>query len=148
MEKLTLTYIGTDSWSRPVYKDESEKLFKDVNCDSGILEICTVCGDFEGEPNTSIAHLDRYKNLEIEIIGRENEPTKEEKFNYQMLNRLKSDCDYYLGHGNRCKKRLWAGCEEDHIDEMKKIYNWFDDDKKPEWLTWNNIIQYECEMIK
>lgn len=31
MKKLVLNYIGLDSWSRPVYKDESNKLFVDVD---------------------------------------------------------------------------------------------------------------------
>ncbi|MFS0643715.1 LPD11 domain-containing protein [Siminovitchia sp. 179-K 8D1 HS] len=72
---------------------------------------------------------------------------REEKFNYQLLSRLKSDCEYYLGNGNRNKKHLWAEDERDHINEMKKLYNSFDDNKKPEWLTWNDILNYEIKMI-
>ena len=28
---------------------------------------------------------------------------------YQMLDRMKQDCEYFLGHGNRVTKYLWAG---------------------------------------
>lgn len=146
MKKLVLAFIGTDDWSRPVYKDENGKLFKDVNCGDGVISLCTVCGGFEGEPNTPIDHIETYQNVVIEITGTEGEPTKTEKYNYQMLSRLKMDCDYYLGYGNRNAKRLWADTEEEHIDEMKKIYNSFSEDKKPEWLTWSDIVNYETLM--
>jgi len=86
-------------------------------------------------------------NKEIEIITSGNEPTKEETFNYMMLSRLQMDCDYYLGNGNRYKKHLWAKDEKEQISEMKKIYNWFEKDKKPEWLTYDKILEYEKEMI-
>lgn len=146
METLILNYIGEDYWSRPVYKDENGILFKDVNCGSGKIALCTVCGDFEGEPNTPIEYIKKYQNVEIEIIGMEDEPTPEEKFNYQMLGRLQSDCNYYLGYGNRNKNRLWAGNVENQINEMKKLFNSFDDNKKPEWLTWDDILNYESKM--
>jgi len=69
-------------------------------------------------------------------------------FNYMMLDRLRSNCDYYLGYGNRCAKHLWAGNEQDQINEMKKLYNSFPDDQKPEWLTYEQILDYEKAMIK
>ena len=84
-------------------------------------------------------------NIEYEVIEME-ESTRKEKFNYQMLSRLQSDCNYFLGNGNRNEKYLWDGSVEVHIDEMKKLYNYFDDNKKPEWLTWDNILSYENEM--
>ena len=64
-----------------------------------------------------------------------------------MLSRLQSDCEYYLGNGNRCKKHLWAGDEKKQIKEMKKLYNELPDDQKPEWLTHEQILDYEKEMI-
>lgn len=83
----------------------------------------------------------------IIITRDENEPTEAEKFNYMMLSRLESDCRYYLVNGNRCVKHLWAGDEKKQIEEMKRIYNSFADDKKPEWLTWEQILEYERLMI-
>ena len=142
-EKLTLTFIGIDDWDRPTYKDDEGRLLKDTNCDSGILALCTVCGGFDGEPDTPIEYIEKYKNRSIIILGRENEPTKEEKFQYMMLSRLKQDCDYYLGNGSRYSGHLWAKNEVDQIQEMKDRYNTFADDKKPEWLTWDDILRYE-----
>lgn len=147
MEKLVLRFIGVDSWSRPVFEDEHGQLFKDTNCGNGRIVLCTVYGGFEGIPDTPISCLEKYKNVEVEIIGMENEPAEEEKFNYQMLDRLRMDCEYYLGNGNRNKKHLWAENEIEQIAEMKKIWNGFSDDKKPEWLSWQDILDYEIEMV-
>lgn len=146
MKKLVLKFIGVDSWSRPVYEDGNGKLFKDTNCDNGEIALCTVSGGFDGEPDTPIVYIEKYQDMEFEIIGKDEEPTPAEKFNYQMLSRLKMDCDYYLGYGNRNTKRLWADNEEEHIVEMKKLYNSFNEDKKPEWLTWSDILNYETLM--
>ena len=51
-----------------------------------------------------------------------------------------------MSNGNRSTKYLWAGSEKDHIQEMKTRYNNFTDDKKPEWLTWDDILRYESLM--
>ena len=32
--------------------------------------------------------------------------------------------------------------------QMKKLYNSFAEDQKPEWLTWDNILHYEKLMVK
>ena len=43
-----LTFIGTDSWSRPVYKDENGKLWKDINLGEGKPHLHSASGnDFE-----------------------------------------------------------------------------------------------------
>ena len=87
------------------------------------------------------------KDLASHLIQKFNDGGKtseSDKFNYMMLSRLQSDCDYYLGFGNRNPKVLWAGNEEDHIAEMKKIYNKLPE--KPEWLTMEQIEDYESKM--
>lgn len=65
-------------------------------------------------------------------------------FNYQMLDRLEQDVKYFLGAGNRRDKHLWAGNVEDHIKEMKKIFNGLS--VKPEWISLKDIEKYEKEM--
>ena len=71
---------------------------------------------------------------------------KDDEFRYQLLGRLKSDCDYYLGNGNRNDKYLWAGNVKDQIQTMKDLYNSFSDDMKPEWISLEDIDNYEKEM--
>lgn len=70
----------------------------------------------------------------------------DDKYNYQLLGRLKMDCDYFLGFGNRNPLRLWANNIEEQIAEMKKLYNSFHETKKPQWLTWEEILNYESLM--
>lgn len=67
------------------------------------------------------------------------------KFNYMLLSRLKSDCEYFLGYGGKNESRLWAGNVEDQIAEMKKI--WESLDVKPEWISLSDIDNYH-EMMK
>ena len=71
---------------------------------------------------------------------------KDDEFRYQLLGRLKSDCDYYLGNGNRNDKHLWAGNVKDQIQTMKDLYNSFSDDMKPDWISLEDIDNYEKEM--
>ena len=65
------------------------------------------------------------------------------KFKYMLLSRLKSDCDYFLGNGDK-GSRLWGITVEDHIAEMKK--RWNDLKIKPEWLSLKEIENYEINM--
>lgn len=82
-----------------------------------------------------------------EYLYKQDQPTERERFNYMMLSRLQQDCDYYLNYGNRNEKKLWALNVKDHIKEMKKIHDGFEDNKKPEWLTYNEILEYERKML-
>lgn len=66
------------------------------------------------------------------------------KFDYQLLGRLKQDCDYYLGHGNRAKKHLWAGDEAAQIQKMREVYAVLPE--KPQWITLERIDEYEAAM--
>lgn len=67
------------------------------------------------------------------------------KFDYMMLDRLRTDCDYFLGNGDGCEKHLWAGNVEDQIAEMRKIYDKLPE--KPEWLSIEEIDKYEKDML-
>ena len=70
----------------------------------------------------------------------------EDSFRYQLLSRLKMDCDYYLGNGNRNPSNLWAEEEAGQIRTMKMLWRSFPDEDKPEWLTWEEILEYERKM--
>lgn len=35
---------------------------------------------------------------------------------------------------------------KNHIDEMRRIYSEFSENKKPKWLTWDDILNYENKM--
>ena len=63
---------------------------------------------------------------------------------YRLLSRLKADCDYYLGAGGRAEKHLWAGSVEAQITKMRELYDALPE--KPEWLTEQDIDNYESQM--
>lgn len=65
---------------------------------------------------------------------------------YMMLSRLQSDCEYFLGFGNGCVKHLWAGSVDSQIEEMKTLWYGFPTDAKPEWLSLEQIAEYEKRM--
>jgi len=72
-----------------------------------------------------------------------NESNEED--NYMLLGRLQADCEYFLGHGNGSENRLWAGNIEEQISKMKEL--WEKLPVKPEWLSYEEIENYEKEML-
>lgn len=69
----------------------------------------------------------------------------EKRFRYMMLDRMRQDCEYYLRIG--CSANvLWAGDEVQHIQNMKDIWNSFDENDKPEWLTMEEILEFAKKM--
>lgn len=68
-------------------------------------------------------------------------------YEYQLLDRLRQDCEYYLGNGNKNSKYLWTGNELEQIEKMRELYNKFPDDLKPEWITIDDINKYEEKML-
>lgn len=63
---------------------------------------------------------------------------------YQFLSRMMQDCNYFLGAGGRHERFLWGGNVHDHIKKMKEIWNGLK--VKPEWLTMEQISDYEKRM--
>ena len=68
------------------------------------------------------------------------------EFDYLLLGRLQSDCEYYLNHGRRNPKVLWALEEKAHIEKMKELYNKVEE--KPVWITLQDIEEFEKQLIK
>lgn len=72
----------------------------------------------------------------------------DETSHYRMLDRLRSDCEYYLGNGNRYAGHLWVVDNvQGHIELMKALWNSFPADGKPEWLPYAKILDYEKQMV-
>lgn len=86
------------------------------------------------------------KKLIESINNSLNEENNSNEYNYMLLDRLKQDCEYYLGAGNRNPKHLWAGSVDEQIAKMKELWNSFPDGEKPEWLSMEDIKNYENEM--
>ena len=61
-----------------------------------------------------------------------------------LLDRLRADCDYFLGAGGRSEKHLWAGNVHAQIKKMRELYDALPE--KPEWLTVEAIDRYAAQM--
>ena len=74
-----------------------------------------------------------------------NVPTHAEQEDmYRLLDRLKVDCEYFLGAGGRAEKHLWAGNVREQIAKMRELYDALPE--KPEWLTMEDIDRYAQRM--
>lgn len=69
-----------------------------------------------------------------------------DSFKYQLLDRLRTDCDYFLGHGFRDPSELWAGSVGTHLEAMRLLWDSFPEDKRPEWLTREDLEEYARKM--
>lgn len=138
----TMEYIGVDYWDRPVYKCiETDTLWKDIDLGKFDPPILYSCGnDIDGDPCSPI-------KSDLTVVFKSKYVENPYRFSYMMLDRLRSDCDYYLGNGNRNNDRLWSGKVEDQIQMMKDLHNSFPEGHKPEWLTYEAILDYEKRMI-
>lgn len=102
----TMELLGVDDWDRPVYKCiETGILWKDTTLGSEKPELYSCQNSFDGEPDCPIK-----SDLEIKFKNQYKENPN--RFNYMMLDRMRSDCDYYLGYGKRNKSRLCNDDEE------------------------------------
>ncbi len=61
-----------------------------------------------------------------------------------LLDRLRADCDYFLGAGGRSEKHLWAGSVYAQVKKMRGLYDALPE--KPEWLTAEAIDRYAAQM--
>jgi hypothetical protein len=136
----TMEFIEVDYWDRPVYKCvENGVLWKDITLGSEIPDLHSCGNDFDGEPDSPI-------KSDLVIVFKSKYKESPNRFNYMMLGRLKSDCDSHLtAFTPSC--RIKEENIKPIIEEMKKLHNSFPDGEKPEWLTYNDILNYEKSML-
>lgn len=81
---------------------------------------------------------------DIKHVIETHEPA--DKYKYMLLDRLRTDCEYFLGNGNRNVSQLWGGSVGTHIDSMLLLYDSFPEEDRPEWLTREQIKDYSERM--
>ena len=79
------------------------------------------------------------KHLKIRVLN------SEERLRRDLLKKFQDECDYYLNHG-KPKNWLYNGSPEEQIAAMKQLWESYPAEDKPEWLTWEQILEYEREM--
>lgn len=65
---------------------------------------------------------------------------------YSLLDRMKQDCLYYLGNGRRYAPHLWGGDPKAIIRYMKWLWLSFEEGQRPEWLTMQQIDEFDYQM--
>jgi len=112
-----------------------------INLEQAILHIANCFNE-----NANIK--DNYNNLEeyISIAKKKEEDENIRKSDYMMLDRLRTDCEYFLGNGNGFLGSLYYKDIDKHIEEMKKLYESFSEQEKPEWISLEDIDNYKQKM--
>jgi hypothetical protein len=143
-----LRYLGKNgAMNEPVYEDpETHRKYmlpddRFTNCfvdlDFVKNNLYSVCGE-DSEPGFPVKCEDLEK-----ILYNEDQLENSQKLSYCLLSRLKADCNYFL-NTTRYPGHLWGGSVADHISKMKEIYNELR--VKPEWITMEDINEYEKQM--
>lgn len=144
----TLKRIKKNYYGYMMYQDDKGNWYADIHYIPGDipkdLYRVSPSDDIDGEPDYPI------KDFTIENPETDRE-IREAKFqyNYMMLSRLKSDCDGFLSEGDiryHNERQIWGVTVESHIAHMKELWEMIDDDLKPEWCSWEQILEYERKM--
>ena len=103
-----------------------------------------------GSPETVELTWPKVQRRIVQLIREDKFFTEQEKSllennpDYRLLGRLRADCEYFLGAGNRAEKHLWAGSVYAQIVKMRVLYDALP--QKPEWLTKEMIDDYAERM--
>lgn len=77
-EALLLRHKGRDSWDRPVYEDETGKLWKDVEPRADRdPKLCTALNNaFDGEPDTPMGYMKKYEGVPVVFLPKRDTWTR------------------------------------------------------------------------
>lgn len=64
----------------------------------------------------------------------------------QLLGRMKSDCEYYLGEGRKQITHLWGSTVDNQIRSMQELLSSISKEYRPEWLTFDDIRKFSDQM--
>ena len=113
---------------------ETKKILEYLQKTPMHLIFCSGYGWVTPEQAKSIENLEKYHfNLQ------------DRSFCYGMLDRLRSDCEYFLSIGS--ERVLWAKGIEEHICIMQDLYNIFFKCEKPKWISLEEIKDLRDKMI-
>lgn len=120
-------------WIDPVYNDSDEDNKNEIDLDEAL-------GLKENNNLPANNHINEDFDMDKFIAEHDD------SFKYQILDRMKGDCEYYISNKEDDENNhLWGKNAKDHIEFMKKLYNSFDE--KPEWLTMQDIENFEKKML-
>ena len=150
MEKIKVTRIGNHPLEGTLYKDEYGRYYVDCNEDNptAIYRLCPSLAP-DGEPGM------RVENFEITNPLTEKERRmRAYQFQYMILSQMSNDAEGYFGKSGdperdkfdcRYRNRNFIWGQDIHvlINGLKEYWNKIPEDLKPEWLTWEQIEEWE-----
>lgn len=142
MKTLELTRVGEHHMDGGLYKDKDGRYYVDCHSEiengkEGTVYRLSPSKEPDGEPDVC---------FDVMIVIT-NPPTEREiheksfKHCYMMLSRMQSDCKYY-NSASSYNHAHWQTAEE-MIASMKEYWNKIPDDLKPDWISWEEILEYE-----
>lgn len=135
---VLIKHLGHETWLRVCKLGDEQKQDKYANQTAaeyfGATEVYTKIDGRKREH--------KYKQWYSVDIYRYN--VDKDRHWYMMLDRLRSDCEYWLHAGDKCNRHLWAGEPGAQIKEMRRIWRLLP--IKPLWLTWEGINIYAKAM--
>ena len=150
MDKIKVTRIGNHRLEGTLYKDEQGRYYVDCNEDNPtvLYRLCPSL-DPDGEP------ADRIENFEItNPLTDKEKRMKGFQFEYMMLSQMKDDAAAYFGKSGDperdkfdCRYKnenfIWSRSIHTLIEGLKEYWNKIPNDLKPEWLTYEQIENWE-----
>jgi hypothetical protein len=144
----TLKRIKKNCYGYMMYQDEKGNWYADIHYIPGNtpkdLYRVSPSDDIDGEPDYPINDF-TIENPETDKEIRE----ANFQYVYMMLSRLRGDCIGFLTEGDiryHNVSQIWGVTVESHIAHMKELWEKIDDDLKPEWCSWEQILEYERNM--
>lgn len=134
---INATYVGEDDFHRALVLGENGRYYCADENDNGEYDWYSCTKDYH-EPISPIEDFD----IELHITGLP-EPNQF-RFQYMLLSRMQADCKAALYRGNTARSYFTNKPEaEEFFAEMRRLWNVFPPDKKPEWCTSSQIDEYE-----
>ena len=144
---MKFKFIGFGGYGDyPVYEDENGRLYFDQGNRHGVLELYT--GAYRDKEFPKEINGEPYSLYDGTVECDEPFIEHPRKLDYMMLSRYQVDCKYFLGNGNGYEGHLYFHSVERQIEEMKKLWESFKENEKPEWLTMEQILDYEKKMLQ
>lgn len=154
MGKIELNFIGKAGFGGtvPVYKDQKGVLWADINSADEqnpqyrLFELgMDDFDDWEFALSMSATPHDHYPNPEIMIVS-DYERDAKLAFRYSLLDRYRTDALYFLGNADGHLRHLGGESVDTHIASMLDIYDSLPEEKKPDWINREDIIELKTKM--
>lgn len=146
METLELTRCNTEDISGNLYQDNSGNFYTDCFSEPehgkvGRVYRLSPPKSPDGEPDIPFDGVICFTNPPTDMEKLE----KTFRFEYMMLGKLNDNANAYFNRPADCRYRndRAIGGIKETVEEMKELWNKIPDGIKPEWCTWEQILEYE-----